>query len=237
MSTSSCRKRFLLFLLALLSCQNEALISRSSEPRTHTRNNKPLLGTKAGTAEFQVDTDIKIKIRDCKYGELHPVSHLVLDAFYADKPNDIFMHMYRLAELNRLQQNFPYADQMMKHRMLVAMASDNNNNDDIVGFVDVDARTAPPNKEYKHNPRPMLSDLMVNPRMRRKGIAKQLVQRCEEICRQDFQETELYIRVLKDNEAAIAMYDSLGYSIYDNPGDPPEVRLLLKQFEPIETVL
>jgi hypothetical protein len=46
---------------------------------------------------------------------------------------------------------------------------------------------------------------------------------------QDFKKPELYIRVLESNEAAMAMYTGLGYNLFDNPGDPPEVRVLRKE--------
>ena len=76
--------------------------------------------------------------------ELNPVSDLVVVSFY-DKPHAVFGHMFRLAELNRLQENFPYVDQK-RHRMLVAVSKATN---DIVGFVDVDARPAAPNFHFK----------------------------------------------------------------------------------------
>jgi ribosomal protein S18 acetylase RimI-like enzyme len=105
------------------------------------------------------------------FTELHPVSDLVVQSFYNNQKQDVFKHMYRLAELNRLQQNFPYADQG-RHRMLVAVSKATS---EIVGFCDVDNRPSTPNIHYKHNPRPILSDLMVSPEFRRKGIARQLV--------------------------------------------------------------
>jgi hypothetical protein len=79
--------------------------------------------------------------------ELNPVSNLVVDSFYDNKPNDVFKHMYRLAELSRLQQNFPYMDQQ-RHRMLVAISTSKDESR-ILGFCDVDARTATPNVHYK----------------------------------------------------------------------------------------
>jgi hypothetical protein len=55
------------------------------------------------------------------------------------------------------------------------------------------------------------------------------VKNCERICLQDFNMSELYIRVLESNEVGMAMYTGLGYTLSDNPGDPPEVRLLKKE--------
>ena len=54
------------------------------------------------------------------------------------------------------------------------------------------------------------------------------VETCEAICLKDFESNELYIRVMKDNEAAIRMYTSMGYEYIENPGDPPGVRLMKK---------
>ena len=67
----------------------------------------------------------------------------MVQAFY-DKPNEMWKHMYRLAELNRLQQNFPYADQD-RHRMLVALSSSS----EVVGFADIDNRPDKGNIHYK----------------------------------------------------------------------------------------
>ena len=78
------------------------------------------------------------------------MSDLVVEAFYNDpKINQVFKHMYRLAELNRLQQNFPYMDQQ-RHRMLVAISTTLSTEEHgIVAFCDVDARPSTPNIHYQ----------------------------------------------------------------------------------------
>jgi len=188
----------------------------------------------ANNANINVDVDVGITIRDCRYAELNPVSDLVVQSFYSKSQlqQDVFKHMYRLAELNRLQQNFPYMDPD-RHRMLVATL--NNDNDDdkttIVGFVDIDARPATPNWHYQNNPRPMLSDLLTCPQHRRQGIARQLIQTCETICKQDFECDDIFIRVLQDNTVALQMYATMGYEVVDNPGDPENVKLLQKHLD------
>jgi ribosomal protein S18 acetylase RimI-like enzyme len=110
--------------------------------------------------------------------------------------------MYRLGELNRLQQNFPYDDEL--HSMFVALCS---MKEQVIGFVDVDAR---PSTRRIDPPRPYLSDLAVHPDHRRKGIARSLVQACEEQTRQMGKE-RLYIRVEIDNAPAVRMYKGMDY--------------------------
>ena len=52
---------------------------------------------------------------------------------------------------------------------------------------------------------------------------------------EDFDTKELYIRVLEDNDAALQMYDKLGYTIIENTGDPSNVRLLKKDLTSVLT--
>jgi len=72
--------------------------------------------------------------------ELHPVSNLVVASFYDSEKDEVWKQMFRLAELSRMQKNFPYSD-VGRHRMLVAVAE---GTDHIVGFVDVDNRPSSP---------------------------------------------------------------------------------------------
>ena len=78
--------------------------------------------------------------------DLNPVSDLIVASFYDKSTEDVWKHMFRLAELNRLQKNFPFSD-VERHRMLVA-TSMSSATKDIVGFVDVDGRPATPNMDY-----------------------------------------------------------------------------------------
>jgi ribosomal protein S18 acetylase RimI-like enzyme len=139
--------------------------------------------------------------------ELGAVADIIIDSFYTSKTS--WIKLYRLGELNRLQQNFPTTDTDL-HQMLVAVTIDNH--EKVVGFCDVDARptgtgTHPP------LPRPYLSDLAVDPEYRRRGIAKSLVQRGESFLQEIAVPPgeELFIRVEESNQAAISMYKGLGY--------------------------
>jgi ribosomal protein S18 acetylase RimI-like enzyme len=132
-----------------------------------------------------------------------------MESFYEE--SGMWKRLYRLAELNRLQQNFAYADQSKVHQMLVAEVNDNNNSPNIAGFVDIDTRPLPPEFSFPQ-PRPYLSDLCTLKAYRRQGLAKALVEQCEAFC-MNHNKRELFIRVQEHNVAALTMYQRLGYDV------------------------
>jgi ribosomal protein S18 acetylase RimI-like enzyme len=177
----------------------------------------------------------QFKIRKCKYADLKAVSDIIVASFYEDKmKSSPFSAILKLGELNRLQQNFPYADQADRHVMFVATttssssssSTDDANDSKIIGFVDIDARPA---TRRIDPPRPYLSDLAVHPDYRRLGIATTLIQTCEELVssgklqvanavpssssdgRDNNNEKVVYIRVEQSNAAAIQMYEKFQY--------------------------
>ncbi|CAJ1958980.1 unnamed protein product [Cylindrotheca closterium] len=152
---------------------------------------------------------------------------MILEAFYDAKvKTSPWKRVYILAELNRLQQNYPYEDTEL-HQMLVAVEEETEM---VVGFVDIDAR---PCKTKIKLPRPYLSDLCVHPDFRRRGIANRLVKTCEEFTKQ-IPRPEIWIRVKGDNNGAIEMYKNLDYSITGQDENDPAILVLHKQFESAE---
>jgi peptide-N4-(N-acetyl-beta-glucosaminyl)asparagine amidase len=166
-----------------------------------------------------------VKIRDGLYGELGDVADIIMDSFYTDA-RPPWTHMYRLAELNRLQQNFPYAGREF-HRMIVALAEIDGEKH-IAGFCDIDARKPNRPTSYKFNPRPYLSDLCVAPTFRRKGVARSLIDHCEQFCR-DLGKSDIFIRVERRNDAAIKMYTDMGYQEIENLLDDSEIIIVLQK--------
>jgi ribosomal protein S18 acetylase RimI-like enzyme len=141
--------------------------------------------------------------------ELGTVADIIMDSFYSPKTS--WRGLYRVAELNRVQQNFPYVNTDL-HQMLVAVATDTQGvlPPKIVGFCDVDCR---PCKTIPRLPRPYLSDLTVALDFRRRGIARSMVEYCETFVREcTAAANELYIRVEATNEPAVSMYRGMGYA-------------------------
>lgn len=160
-------------------------------------------------------------IREARYNDLGKVAGLLVNSFFS--PSILVRPYLYLSELQRLQSNFPY--ERKAHFMFVACGNNNLNDgsEHVIGFVDVDARSltssddkylpplarsAPLSDDLP--PRPYLSDLAVNEGWRRRGVAKALINQCEDEIRL-WGKYELFLRVEKQNIAALKMYDSLGY--------------------------
>jgi ribosomal protein S18 acetylase RimI-like enzyme len=182
---------------------------------------------------FVDDTDCyTIEIRRCLYGDLNEAVDVIMKSYYANMKNP-WLQMYRLGELNRLQQNFPRMDVNL-HCMFVAIATttnnDNNAADDnvindgekrriIIGFCDVDGRIPNQNTGYIYNPRPYVADMCVDPAFRRRGIGQQLIRACEDFSRNVIQKSHVYLRVERKNKAGVQLYTGMGYQQVDNDDD------------------
>ena len=90
-------------------------------------------------------------------------------------------------ELKRLEKNFPPEGGPGPHR--VAMAVDDENK--LVGYIDIDKRFRTNVREVKRLPPPFISDLVVDENWRRKGVAAALLRYAEYVC---FNPKEWYTR-------------------------------------------
>ena len=202
-STGRAWARLLLFLHAILLAASWSPANLRYSTRLDSTVDPQQHKTQACQSSDNDTTPASFAIRPCRYADLPVVSDIIINSFYQTSPYP-FKHLYLLAELNRLQQNFPYND-AQRHVMLVATTIGNN---EVVAFCDIDARPA---TRAIDPPRPYLSDLAVRPDCRRRGIAKHMVQECERIATHDMNRRELYIRVEENNTAAVQMYNGLGY--------------------------
>jgi hypothetical protein len=77
-------------------------------------------------------------------------------------------------------------------------------------------------------PRPYLSDLAVDPKHRRRGLARALVvAKCEAFVQDSCRETQLWIRVEEANGAAVSMYATLDYHVTDQEETKDKGTLLI----------
>jgi ribosomal protein S18 acetylase RimI-like enzyme len=199
--------------------------------------------------DVNIPTDVRnitnFKVRDCTHGELNVVADIIMDSFYDyTDPGSVWKQLTKLAELNRIQQNFPYGADRVHHRMMVVTVTNQDTSDiatTICGFVDIDTRTPNRPTSYKFNPRPYLSDLCIHPNYRRYGLASLLIQSCEDYCRSHHSSKqrndsllnnhhlgpEIYIRVETKNTIAIQMYEKLGYATLSGHADSNNKNILI----------
>ena len=190
------------------------------------------------------EEDYQFIVRDVRYQELSQVATVMVEGFYdTQKMNILSRKLTELAELNRLQTNYPYESKEnqygIQHRMLVieairrTTATTTTNNKEkppprkqLVGFCDVDCRPC----DIKFNlPRPYVSDVIIATRFRRQGLARKLVAEAEHFVTHNpkyystsskttttTDELFLWIRVQDDNIAAMELYQTqLGYQPAD----------------------
>ena len=177
----------------------------------------------SSTSEEDIQQPTKPKkfyIRDANFNDLSTASVILVDSFH--QPS-MLKPYHLIRELDRLQSNFPYGDK--KHSMYVAYAEKDGS---VLGFCDVDAR---PSKLPNAPPRPYLSDLAVDVRWRRRGIARALISACERKA-MEFGYRVLYLRVKYYNHAAVLMYAGMGYEIMEDDviGVHDDTLLLRKEF-------
>ena len=177
-------------------------------------------------------------IQHLKFSDIPKVADILTSAFHPELDDNWIMRSLRvLLETDRLQSNFPYDDN--DHYYLVIIQSDATKK--IVGFCDVDFRSPP--DAYNTNlfsmftsssnhiirKRPYLSDLAIDPRHRRKGLASSLMAKVEDVARLRGI-NEMYLCVAESNVGALKMYNGLGYEVLDyvdgNLGLGVDVRLL-----------
>eukprot|EP00557_Chaetoceros_sp_GSL56_P000669 CAMPEP_0176493968 /NCGR_PEP_ID=MMETSP0200_2-20121128/9833_1 /TAXON_ID=947934 /ORGANISM="Chaetoceros sp., Strain GSL56" /LENGTH=319 /DNA_ID=CAMNT_0017891669 /DNA_START=105 /DNA_END=1061 /DNA_ORIENTATION=+ len=176
-------------------------------------------------------------IRKAKYMELGQVVEILIDSFY--KPSDLVRPYLYLHELSRLQKNFPHDNNVVQstnsnvqpyHVFYVACSTCTvvGRQEKIVGFVEVDSR---PGTKPNDPPRPYLSDLAVHRHYRRNGIAKALIETCEQQVLEGWEQRYLYLRVDRENYAARNMYMKLGYEWIPHEyfGHGRDTTLLLKK--------
>lgn len=230
-----------------------SVVLRSMTPphETNVKRDSIDIATPTGTTNLA-----NFKVRDCTHGELNLVADIIMDSFYNyTDSGSVWKQLTKLAELNRIQQNFPYGPDKAHHRMLVVTSTNHSMSDSVTsicGFVDIDTRIPNRFTSYQYNPRPYLSDLCIHPKYRRNGLASLLIQSCEDYCRNHHRSysnshavndiyqrndawstdddplgPEIFIRVEAKNTIAIEMYQKLGYSILSDHADSSNSDILI----------
>ena len=135
------------------------------------------------------------------------ISSFIANERYYGLPNNLYNEM-----IGMMERDFSYRRKncfsKLPFTILVAMKDDN-----VVGVITVECCDIDINEKKENHP--VISNLIVSSKMRRKGIAKSLTIRAEKIVK-SFYYKKIYLFVNKENIPAIQLYKSRGYkSILD----------------------
>jgi len=162
-------------------------------------------------------------LREAREKDLPILATILTDSFFKGKTNFFTYPIERFKFFLSLQsrfQTFHYAERSgARYRILVACNSRRIDGDDveerqqkeetIVGLCEVDGSIS--NGGVNPVPRPYMSNLAVDEKFRRMGVAKALIAYCERVVQDDWGKSILYLRLYDDNHAAKKLYEQCGY--------------------------
>lgn len=155
-------------------------------------------------------------IRESMMVDMGRASKILADGFFKDNTNFITYQFERLQTYLSLESGFPQPSTL--HQIFVACEATTGQ---VIGVAEVDARLDG-GQGVRGKNGPYMCNVAVDQKFQRNGIASALVQQCEsqvhEWVRQSSSSSSstvlsnsLYLKVRENNQAAVAMYDKLGY--------------------------
>ena len=176
-------------------------------------------------------------ISDAQFVHLGPAARILTEEFYSQRTNFITFQVERLKTVLSLESTFPGGDNSLRRenysrrklqQMFVAC---NAKDGQVVGFAEVDARPLGNCNNRKSDDgaadtgindddilRSYMYNLAVDKKWKRNGIASALIDACEKFVMDMHDsciEKRLYLRVRRCNDAAVALYQNLGYEEMD----------------------
>ncbi len=164
----------------------------------------------ARTIAFDVH---QIAVRAVKEEEIHYVADIITRSFHFDRGwKAWFTPLFKLGIAedlrHRLRSNCTRT-QSLQQVCSIALYG-NIDRAQVVGTIEVGVRNA---HDRSHPHRYVyISNLAVSRDFRRRGVARELLNNCEQIS-QSWGYTELYLHVMSDNYRGLSLYQKLGYEI------------------------
>lgn len=152
-------------------------------------------------------------IRESLMVDMGKASEILADGFFKDNTNFLTYQLERLQTHLSLESGFPQPS--TRHQIFVACEVSTGQ---VIGIAEVDARVH--GDDARGTNGPYMCNIAVDGTYQRMGIASALVKQCEEqvrewVCNNSNSENilscSLYLKVRQSNNAAVSMYDKLGY--------------------------
>jgi ribosomal protein S18 acetylase RimI-like enzyme len=156
----------------------------------------------------------------CNLKDLGRVSNILTYGFFSQGTNFFTYQLERLKTYLSIESMFAHQQNLAKRdqQSIIMMVACRTTDGEVIGVCEIDNRL-PQEKKQMLEYRPYMCNLAVDKKWRRKGIAKALVETCEEIVMTRWGAQKLYLKVREENNSAQLLYKSLGYSVLLNSQD------------------
>jgi ribosomal protein S18 acetylase RimI-like enzyme len=186
----------------------------------------------------QIAFDVhQISVRPVREEEINRVADIITHSFHFDRGwRSWFTPLFKLGIAedlrHRLRANVPnnYRNQPQHQVCSIAVYTERSHTD-VVGTIEVGVRNAHDRlRRYAY-----ISNLAVSKDFRRRGVAKELLEECEQITKV-WGYTQLHLHVMADNTGGRNLYQKLGYEVVSTefvwsiiPWNRPQRLFLRKQ--------
>jgi len=158
--------------------------------------------------------------------DLGKAADILTNGFFGENTNFFTLQIERLKTLLSLESTFPRnnMNQSTSKKSRIMLMAGLQSNGQVIGFAELDNRpienippmTSKTGSTVPPPPRPYMCNLAIDAKYQRKGIATSLIQNCEDICQTYWGLDYVYLKVRKENDSAVQLYQGLGYDIVES---------------------
>lgn len=155
------------------------------------------------------------------------ISSFITNERYNELPNNLYNEM-----IGMMERDFSYRRKNFFSNLpfTILLAIEDNN---FVGVITVECSDIDINGKKENHP--VISNLIVSKKMRRKGIAKSLTTRAEKIAK-SFGYKDIYLFVNVENIPAIRLYKSRGYKSIDDKKESTKIVFEKNRFNNVKCI-
>ena len=176
---------------------------------------------------FNLNKSPDVSIEIYKGINTRGISSFITNERYGNLPNNLYNEM-----VGMMDRDFSYRRKNcysnLPFTILLAIKDDN-----VVGVISVECCDIHINGKKENHP--IISNLIVSSKMRRKGIAKLLTTRAEKIAKL-FSYKNIYLFVNTENISAIQLYKSRGYKTIGDKKEATRIVFQSNRFRNVECV-